>query len=659
MALFIGETKITDISVGVTLSGGEVQSKEVSPSTEDLIVLPDEGFDALKSVTVKGDIDLKAENIKDGVELFGITGTYTGEPIHFQSKEISPSETATDVFPDAGYNGLSKVTVKGISQTYVGSKVPRVTAKTITPGTADKTAIDSGSYANGTITVLGDADLKSENIKTGVNIFGIDGSYSGEGFTLQEKSVNPTEQTQNVIANSTYNGLSKVIVNPISTTYVGSGVTRVNANVITPGTSEKTAAAANVYTNGIIKVAGDTDLTAGNIKSGVNIFGVDGSFTSNGTQSSGQTIAVADDILTGKSAWAKGVEVQGSMPNNGNVSNTITTQNGTCTIPAGYTSGGTIKAQLTPVALTNTIINGSSFQESTKDYGWRSIVEIPEGYHSAVTLTKDFSSMLPAPETEGAAAQLLTGYDLYNHDGQLINGSMVNNGKVTQTLNGTTTSYTIPAGYHDGTGTVSHKTVNIPDPTITVSNAGLITASGNWTAGFTTDTSYSKTQQLTTKAAATITPTNAEQTAVAAGTYTTGAIKVAAMPSGALSTPTINTSTGVVTAGVGTAGYIDTTATKTLSLTTQAAKTVTPTKSSQTAVAAQRYTTGAITVAAIPAEYITTTDATATQSDIISGQTAYVKGNKVTGNLVVQKYYTGSSAPSSTLGNDGDIYLQS
>lgn len=659
MALFIGETKITDVSVGVTLSEGEVQSKEVSPSTEDLIVLPDKGFDALKSVTVKGDADLISSNIKDGVELFGITGTYTGEPIYFQSKEISPSETTTDVFPDTGYNGLSKVTVKGISQTYVGSKVPRVTAKTITPGTTDKIAIESGSYTNGTITVLGDTDLKSENIKTGVNIFGIDGSYSGEGFTLQEKSVNPTEQTQNITADSSYNGLSKVVVNPISTTYVGSGVTRVNANVITPGTSEKTAAAANVYTNGIIKVAGDTDLTAGNIKSGVNIFGVDGSFTSNGTQSSGQTIAIADDILTGKSAWAKGVEVQGSMPNNGDVSDTITTQNGTCTIPAGYTSGGTIKAQLTPVTLTNTIINGSSFQESTKDYGWRSTVEIPEGYHSAVTLTKDFSSMLPAPETEGAAAQLLTGYDLYNHDGQLINGSMANNGKVTQTLNGTTTSYTIPAGYHDGTGTVSHATVNIPDPTITVSNAGLITASGNWTAGFTTDTSYSKTQQLTTKAAATITPTTAEQTAVAAGTYTTGAIKVAAMPSGALYTPTINASTGVVTAGVGTAGYINTTATKTLSLTTQAAKTVTPTKSSQTAVAAQRWTTGAVTVAAIPDEYITTTDATATQSDIISGQTAYVKGSKVTGNLVVQRYYTGSSAPSSTLGNDGDIYLQS
>ena len=46
MALFIGETKITDVSVGVTLSEGEVQSKEVSPSTADIIVLPDEGFNA-------------------------------------------------------------------------------------------------------------------------------------------------------------------------------------------------------------------------------------------------------------------------------------------------------------------------------------------------------------------------------------------------------------------------------------------------------------------------------------------------------------------------------------------------------------------------------------------------------------------------------------
>ena len=51
---------------------------------------------------------------------------------------------------------------------------------------------------------------------------------------------------------------------------------------------------------------------------------------------------------------------------------------------------------------------------------------------------------------------------------------------------------------------------------------------------------------------------------------------------------------------------------------------------------------------------------TATASDVLSGKTLHTAdGTQATGSLVVQNYYTGSSAPSSSLGNDGDLYLQS
>ncbi len=60
--------------------------------------------------------------------------------------------------------------------------------------------------------------------------------------------------------------------------------------------------------------------------------------------------ATAADILTGKSAYGPSGEVQGSMASNGSTSGTISTKAGTVTIPAGYTTGGTVSISSTEQA---------------------------------------------------------------------------------------------------------------------------------------------------------------------------------------------------------------------------------------------------------------------------------------------------------------------
>lgn len=52
--------------------------------------------------------------------------------------------------------------------------------------------------------------------------------------------------------------------------------------------------------------------------------------------------AAAGDILTGKTAYGANGSVSGSMANNGSTGGTISTKGGSVTIPAGYTSGGSV-----------------------------------------------------------------------------------------------------------------------------------------------------------------------------------------------------------------------------------------------------------------------------------------------------------------------------
>lgn len=86
------------------------------------------------------------------------------------------------VGPDANVTGSKMLsgTVAYKSAGKVTGTIQSQAAQTITPGASDKT-IESGKYLSGTQTIKGDANLLAENIKSGISIFGVTGTYESSG----------------------------------------------------------------------------------------------------------------------------------------------------------------------------------------------------------------------------------------------------------------------------------------------------------------------------------------------------------------------------------------------------------------------------------------------------------------------------------------------
>ena len=138
-----------------------------------------------------------------------------------------------------------------------------------------------------------------------------------------------------------------------------------------------------------------------------------------------------------------------SLVNQGAVS--VTVQEGdTYTIPAGYHNGsGTVSgvAGGGNYSLQSKNATPTKNQQSiTPDNGYYgltniTIASIPDAYQDVTSVT-------------AVAGDVLTGKIFVASDGTVVTGTMANNGAVSKTLDGTTISYTIPKGYHSGTGTV-------------------------------------------------------------------------------------------------------------------------------------------------------------------------------------------------------------
>lgn len=162
---------------------------------------------------------------------------------------------------------------------------------------------------------------------------------------------------------------------------------------------------------------------------------------------------------------------------------------------------------------------------------------------------------------------------------------------------------TYDTGYN-GLGTVTVDRIPsqyiIPSGSITITENGTTNVAQYASATVNVSTgSTINNQDKTVNPSITAQTITADNGYTGLGTVTVNAIETTTHPA---PTVTINTSNGLITAShAQTAGYVeDDTTTGTLQLSTQAAKIINPTTTVLTAVAANKYTTGAVTVAAIP-----------------------------------------------------------
>ena len=137
-----GATGYSSVVVCVPERIVNIEPLGITPTTSEQTIPAGTGIDGYAPITVSAvtssiDSNIKADNIRDGVEILGVTGNVT--ELNGETLSISPTTSQQSFSPVAPHNGYTSVTVDAVTSSI-------------------------------------DSDIKPENIREGVNILGVTGT---------------------------------------------------------------------------------------------------------------------------------------------------------------------------------------------------------------------------------------------------------------------------------------------------------------------------------------------------------------------------------------------------------------------------------------------------------------------------------------------------
>lgn len=308
------------LSGAQTISAVPTEEKTITPSALSQEIIPTENK-FLSKVIVSGDANLTAKNVKSGVTIFGVEGSYTSDA-NAMAEDIAMNKTAyingqkiTGTLPLFPNSRTFTVDNAGVADNTEDSELEFTTINTA------KQILDSNlnmkfsaSYSD-IVTAIG---LTADKLISGNTILGIEGMAT-TGINTSDATATPDDIVVNKTAYANGQKITGTI--PTATTITEDGSVQLESD----GRFRASATVpSDIYLHSDItprmiwlnltksQVAETIGLTADKIVSGNTILDVAGTAPITGTDTSDAT-ASANDIRFGESAYVNGEKIEGSL----------------------------------------------------------------------------------------------------------------------------------------------------------------------------------------------------------------------------------------------------------------------------------------------------------------------------------------------------------